>query len=223
MASVDEVLRHNLDNLKPDELLQSCKAHRKFLNETLSDIKHLQTERNRRQRVCSFPDSISSIRADIDSPEDTSSFLCFGDRPKFSTIIAFKPGHYLEAQDLVEFQSELKNDWSCSGLLRWRAEEAGDRVIFSRLPSRKGNIIYVFVESSATGTSSPAKKYRLSTKATPPDGFVTHWTIHLSRLDWIARVKIWTGQIKWVYILVPEKSATEKSVKIRLLTGASSG
>jgi len=63
------------------------------------------------------------------------------------------------------------------------------------------------VESSATGASSTEKKYRLSAKPFPPCGFVAHWTIHLKKLTWMARVKVLIGQIEWVYIVVPDKDA----------------
>jgi hypothetical protein len=47
--------------------------------------------------------------------------------------------------------------------------------------------------------SSPS--FRVSTIARPPPGFVRYCTIHLRRLSWGTRVKVWTGQIKWLYIL----------------------
>jgi hypothetical protein len=113
MAAIEDVLCQNLDALDQTELLVSCKAHRKFLNEARSEVNQLQLERSKHQRVCSFPDSLASenrtnwTRAEIDDPEDTTSFLCFGGKPKYSEIIAFKPEHYLNTQSRQIFESEL--------------------------------------------------------------------------------------------------------------------
>ena len=113
MGYIEDVLRQDLDTLGPKELLESCKAHRKFLKDARSEVDHLQTLPCNHRRVSSFPDSISSdtrlnwTRAEIDSPEDTSSSYCFGGKPKYSTIIAFKPGGYLRAQNRQALESEL--------------------------------------------------------------------------------------------------------------------
>lgn len=113
MATIEDVLCQDFEALDQTELLQSCKAHRKFLKEARSEVNQLQLERSKHQRVCSFPASLASenrtnwIRAEIDDPDDTTSFLCFRGKPKFSKIIAFKPEHYLKTQSRQVFESKL--------------------------------------------------------------------------------------------------------------------
>jgi len=194
MSTYDTILSQDLNSLGPNELLESCKMHRKALKETSRDLDQLLIERSKHQRICSWPSSISSleirpnwIRAEIDSPEDVSSWCCFGERPKFSTLVTYKP-----AVDSLETQSRKA----------FKAEVGDCRVIYARLPSKWSNKIYVFAESAATGTISSAKRFRLSTNPTPPVGFVTHWTIFLEDLGLTARIKVWTGRIKWLYILL---------------------
>jgi hypothetical protein len=48
-----------------------------------------------------------------------------------------------------------------------------------------------------------------STKKKTPAGFLPYYTIYLKRLNWKTRVMIWTGQIKWLYILRHSESYRE--------------
>jgi hypothetical protein len=101
---------HQLENLAPDQLVECCKVQRGLIDDIFREVDELRGQLDKSQRVSSFPESLSSLRADIDSPDDTSPFLCFGERPKFSTVIAFRPGHSLEVRDrvdLVREQSEI--------------------------------------------------------------------------------------------------------------------
>jgi len=170
-----------------------------------AELERLRIDHSKHQRVCSFGSTSSTdtrsnwTRAELDSPADTSSWSCFGEKPKFSSVIAYEPGlGSLKAQSRKELHVE-----------------AGDRrIIYSRLPSRRTNTIYVFAESSATGTSSSTKRFRVATRAKAPDGFVPHWTLHLKSLSWNTRVKIWTGRVKWVYILLePESQRSTMKLK----------
>lgn len=206
------------EDLDPAQLLECCKAQRNLISEGSSELNDLRAQLGKRQRVCSFPDSISSIRADIDSPEDVKPFFCFGERPKYPNVIAFKPGHSLEVRDrveLVDTQSELNEEVSVKTTLKKEAGKAGETVIYSRLPAKRG-VVYVFVESSAAGSSNSAKRYRLSTQRTAPAGFSEHWTIHLKRLPWFDQCKVMAGKIRWVYVLVPTtRDVSEKSPLLR--------
>lgn len=87
---------------------QDLKSERDFYKSESKRLQHNVENLNElklRSRVLSFPDSIT--RAEIKSPNDTWSFLCFGRLPKYSKIIEFRPGHdYTRIVKLKDFHSE---------------------------------------------------------------------------------------------------------------------
>jgi hypothetical protein len=97
----------------------------------------------------------------------------------------------------------------------WLAKEiiTGERAgIYSRIPSHRSNTFYVFVECAITvGTCTGSQeKFWVSTKKQTPQGFVPYCTVHLKRLGWRTRAMIWTGRIKWLFILRNSESQKEE-------------
>lgn len=74
----------------------------------------------------------------------------------------------------------------------------------------------------ATVSTGSSQRFRVSTSSRPPPGFFQYSTIHLRRLSWSTRVKVWTGQIKWLYILrdLESKKEIELAAKKELNLGA---
>lgn len=180
------------------------------------ELKRLQADHNS-QRVSSFPSSTSSfesgprwIRAELDCPGDTSWF-CFRQRSKYPTVIVYDPGQSsIEARSRETLKGELNLMCCNRGWLTLGTD--GGAGIYSRLPSRKSGIIYVFVECATSAAGSSTRKFRIATKEQTPPGFVRDRTIHLKRLTWRTRVNVWMGRIKWLYILRdPESRANSPS------------
>lgn len=197
MAPVNDAVVEDLSLLPYADLLEKAKEYREAYNDILSDSRtQNDTIQGLQRRISSLPSSISLketrsnwVRAEIDHPDDKSS-SCFGEKSKYSTFITYEPGR--------------------SVLRSGTKPEANQVALYSRLPSRRVNTIYVFVESVMTGPSNSTRRYRVSTRKQAPDGFIHHWTIHLKRLSWGARAQIWIGQIKWLYILLDPETAEKK-------------
>lgn len=211
MATCDEIIDLNLDVLAHDELLETAKGLQKCCQDCRSENARKDEELKRVLRAASFPSSVSSsfdlkpswIRANVDSPGDMS-WYCFGERSKYRMVIVYdRSGSSLGIRDREALKGEFLN-LSGSSLLRHTADEYG--VIYSRLPTQRCSTVYVFVECTVSNGSS--QKFRVSANARPPPGYVQHCTIHLKRLNWGTRAKVWAGQIKWLYIL-PNLEATK--------------
>jgi len=208
MSDVNIALSKELNALDHDELLdtaeifkaslQDCHCEKLKLEVDLRDIKadHKQLLS---QRVSSFPSSTSSaelqpywIRAEVDCPTETS-WSCFREKSKYRTVIVF---------DQKVGSLKARNRDSVKG------ETAG---IYSRLPSRSCKTFHVFHECSITSATkfTTQEKFWVSTKVQAPTGYIPYCTIHFSRLSWKTRFSIWTGRVKWLYIL-PRPEFKEK-------------
>ncbi|KAF4625722.1 hypothetical protein G7Y89_g12443 [Cudoniella acicularis] len=208
MPDIDEALAKDLQTLDPAELLDTAKIFKKALQDSRGknskledDLKALQTvHKQPSHRVSSFPSSTSSddlqptwIRAEVDCPAETSR-TCFRQRSKYKTVIVFDQNlSTLKARSRASVKDEL----------------AG---IYSRLPSRSASRFHVYIECSITAPTCAGlqEKFWVSTNEKPPSGFVLYCTIHLKRLSWKTRAMIWTGKVKWLYILPRRDLASEK-------------
>jgi hypothetical protein len=206
MATCNEIIELDLEDLEHSQLLETAKGLQKCCQDYRSENARQEEELKRVQRAASFPSSTSSFnlqsswsRANIDSPGDMS-WSCFGEQSKYPTVMVYnRSGRSLETRDREDLKSKFAIARTVSPLLKPRKDECG--VIYSRLPSQRCNTVHVFVEYTAVPYSGSSQKFRVSTNARPPPGFVQYCTIHLKRLSWGTRVKVWTGQIKWLYIL----------------------
>jgi len=175
--------------MQHDKLLETAKGLQKCCKESRNENERQQEELKRILRQTSFPSSVSSfdikpfwIRANVDSPGDMS-WHCFGERSKYRTVMVYdRRGSSLETRDRQTLEGESS-------------------VIYSRMPSQRCNIVHVFVECMSMVPTGSSQNFRVSTIARPPPGFVPYCTIHLKRLSWGTRIKVWSGQIKWLYIL----------------------
>ena len=211
MTAINLTLEQDLDSLDRDQLLEVAKSFRKALR--------LYADRNC-QRASSFSLPTSPlesrqptwIRAELDSPGDMH-WSCFRERNKYPTVIAYNPSRSsLKARSQETLKGKLNLDWRDGGLLREDIDEHA--VIYSRLPSCRSNTIHVFVECVTTDSSGSTPKFRISTRKQVPPGYVPHCTIHLKRLNWRTRIRVWTGRIKWLYILLePESPKNSPSPK----------
>jgi len=208
MPEISDALSKDLKTLDRDELLDTAEIFKKSLEEHHHEKIELEDElrivradhRRLSQRVLSFPSSTSStevqpywIRAEVDSPRETSQ-SCFGQRNKYRTVIVCdqKIGS-LEARS-----RELTKD-----------EPAG---IYSKLPSRICNTFHVYHACPIASETQCGlqEKFWVSTKMHSPSGYVLYCSIHFSRLSWKTRISIWTGRIKWLYILPPKELKEKK-------------
>lgn len=186
MTAINLTPEQDLDSLDRDQLLEVAKSFQKALR--------LYADRNC-QRASSFSLPTSPlesrqptwIRAELDSPGDMH-WSCFRERNKYPTVIAYNP---IRSSLKARSQETLKDEHA---------------VIYSRLPSRRSNTIHVFVECVTTDSSGSTPKFRISTRKQTPPGYVPHCTIHLKRLNWRTRIRVWTGRIKWLYILLEPES-----------------
>ncbi|KAH8597304.1 hypothetical protein B0O99DRAFT_90231 [Bisporella sp. PMI_857] len=200
MSGMNDVLSQDLSLLDHQKLLDVAKSLRDSHHDSLcKNAKQQEELKQLQQRILSFPSSTSSssterrkswIRAELDYPDDTY-LSCSGKQNKYPLVIVYDRRN--ESSPLAVRSTEsLKNEHS---------------VIYSRLPSRMASEVHVFIEIGIFVYGSN-RKYRISTrKAAPADDWMYDCSIHLKRLGWNDRVKLWTGGIKWLYIL----SASEKT------------
>lgn len=133
MDPSENILDLDLCLLDYDQLLDAAKCLRKEYQDCRSEnakreeeLKRLQADHNS-QRASSFPSSICSfeslpgwIRAELDSPGDTSwSCLRFRQRSKFPTVIVYDQNRSsLEARGRETLKCKLNPDWRDCSLLR---------------------------------------------------------------------------------------------------------
>lgn len=196
MATVERFIEQDFDRLDHETLLNGTKVLTKAYRDVLSQSDQRETQLRRlqeEQRVESFPLSDSSInpqphwiRAELDNPQD------HGRRGRFKhpNVITYEPGH--KSCLKMASRKALLND--------------NRRAIYSRLPSRRATTINIFKEYVPIEDAETRCRYRVSTECHAPAGFDRHWTIHLKRLGWTTRFKIWTGQIKWLFVLLEQDS-----------------
>lgn len=95
MATCEEIIDLDLEVLEHDQLLKTAKGLQNCCKEARSENERQQEELKSVLRAASFPSSASSfnlqfgwIRADVDSPEDTS-WNCFGERSKYRAVMVY--------------------------------------------------------------------------------------------------------------------------------------
>jgi len=132
------------------------------------------------------------VRADIDFPNVKAEHgLIFN-------------GHHM--QDAVVFNAGTKV------LTVQRIKDLqGNFAVYSRLPSRVSRTIYVWIESITDPSAAPVPHYRVTDKDETPEGSMYHLTIHLDRLHMTEKLRILTGQIRWLFILKTGRLGTGSS------------
>jgi hypothetical protein len=106
MATCDKIIDLNLEVLEHDDLLETAKGLQKYYKEGRAENARQEEERKRALRTASFPLSVSSfdlhsswIRANVDSPGDTS-WYCFGERSKYREVMVYdRSGRSLRTRD----------------------------------------------------------------------------------------------------------------------------
>jgi len=202
MATFEEFLASDFDTLDHANLLTGSSRLRNAYLDVLGESKERQTQLQRlqdEQRVCSFPLSDSSIdprpnwtRAELDDPEDHGR----RGRDKHPTVITYEQGHD-SCLKAINRKSLLKDN---------------RKAIYSRLPSRRATTINIFKEYVPVEDAGTRCRYRVSTENHAPTGFDRHWTIHLKRLGWMTRFKIWTGQIRWLFVLLEQEQESQNEI-----------
>lgn len=186
MATSEKIVNQVPNPFERDEGRETVEALRAENNRLKEELQRLQANQSN-SRVSSFS-SLESfetgpqwIRAELDCPGDTTWYLFFGQRrSKYHRVVVYDPSRSC-------LESKRRSDMK---------DSPGG--IYSRFPSRLSGIVHVFVECA---TTAAPRKFRISSNKETPFGFSPYCTIHLTRLSWRTRVKIWIGRIKWLYIL----------------------
>jgi len=125
------------------------------------------------------------IRAEVDYPYDRDNGNNF-------TILAYdQTMHNIGIRNRHEFKDK-------------------EYVVYSKIPSRLKSKIYVFRENCALSKGSPRRRYRVSSHQQTPKGYLSYCEIHLKRVGLQARILIWLGVVKWLFIL-PDPNARQSS------------
>ena len=120
---------------------------------------------------------------------------------------------FYDGRNFTERQtSELKG--KNSDFLAYMCLSCQDkRVVISRFPSWWPGTIYVFTEQHVAASKCPHSRVRVTSQKTPPDDLKWTKTLHLNRLPLRTKMKILSGQIKWLFITEADsRSSTEDSV-----------
>jgi len=203
MATSEKFVNEVPNPLERDEGRETVEALCAENSRLKEELQRLQADQSN-PRVSSFSslDSFETgpqwIRAELDCPGDTTRYLFFGQRrSKYRRVVVYDPSRScLESKRRSDMKGEHSIPRNSDSRLTPRTDSPGG--IYSRFPSRLSGIVYVFVECA---TTAAPRKFRISSNKETPFGFSLYCTIHLKRLSWRTRVKIWTGRIKWLYIL----------------------
>jgi len=87
----------------------------------------------------------------------------------------------------------------------------GQRAIASRFPSRWPGTVYVYTKSALSKSQDSANRVRVSTKNVAPNGLRWSNTLHLNKLPLETKVKILTGQIKWLFVMQNDSRSSTNS------------
>jgi hypothetical protein len=113
MATCDEIIELDLEDLEHSQLLEIVKGLQKCCQDYRSENARQEEELKRVQRAASFPSSTSSFnlqsswsRANVDSPGDMS-WSCFGEKSKYPTVMVYnRSRRSLETRDREDLKSE---------------------------------------------------------------------------------------------------------------------
>jgi len=153
-------------------LLQSSQSTKKILDGDAAKMRHdIQMLQKRLEDQC-------------------YDLSCYG---KQGWIIAEQD--YPDEQSLVVHYEDRELKVTNSGDL------TGRRAIASRLPSRWPGTVYVYTEVARSTYHENESRVRVSTRKVAPDGLRRSNTLHLNKLPLGTKVKILTGQIKWLFVV----------------------
>jgi len=75
------------------------------------------------------------------------------------------------------------------------------RAIASKFPSRWPRTVYIYTEVATSTYQDHESRVRVSTKKVAPDGLRRSKALHLNKLPLGTKVRILTGQIKWLFVV----------------------
>jgi len=188
---VSEATRVDLNELQQNELLEVAKVLQKAAKRVDSFESSTSCSSNCSCSSCISDKGFGWIRACVDDPYDKgNNYNVLG---------------YDEALKKIDIRN--RKDFQDSKSL----------VIYCRLPSKLRSSIYVFRENGAVSNQQSRAKYRVSTDANIPKGFVTYRTIPLRSLGFKSRFMIWLGRVRWLFIITEPSSrhGTFESEKVQ--------
>ena len=90
-------------------------------------------------------------------------------------------------------------------------ELTGRRAIASRIPSRWPSTVYVYTENTLPMLHDTDCRVRVSRKKGAPDGLRWSKTLHLNKLPLDTKVRILSGQIKWLFVMQADSRRSTES------------
>jgi len=168
-------------------LLQSSQSTKKILDGDAAKMRHdIQMLQKRLEDQCydlSCYGKQGWIIAEQDYPDEQSLVVHYEDRELKVTNSGDLTGNMLVY------------------LLSCMLKVIGRRAIASRLPSRWPGTVYVYTEVARSTYHENESRVRVSTRKVAPDGLRRSNTLHLNKLPLGTKVKILTGQIKWLFVV----------------------
>ncbi|KAI9776739.1 MAG: hypothetical protein M1839_009383 [Geoglossum umbratile] len=192
----------NLQTLDRDKLVEVANDLRRLVHEKESQIAELRTAifelkdgyRPTDGESASANRTPAWTRAEQDCPGETSrSYL----HRRYPTVLVYDP----HLQNITARSVKSLED---------------QRAIFSRLPSRWSTTLHVYAERLTTDGSATSDRVRITTKKRIVKRLQYDYTIHLKHLDWSVKLRIWSGQIHWIFILRPVDGNGDSSKSINL-------
>lgn len=145
-------------------------------------------------------------RAEQDYPlDEATSHSCFRG-PRARRVLVFDMTRMeLSVKDIKEVQSINPHTCRFDFVL---TEISDAEAVYSKLPSRRHRLLYVWVEKP-NGTSEAAiPRYRVTSKQKAGQGFLNKATVNLDHLKFEDKLQIALGSIKWIFILRPTRKLT---------------